>query len=53
MNQFVKALEDYLLAYEIEKKSLELNFRISTIYGIRGVSLFNSKNYELALKEFE
>ena len=53
MNQFVKALEDYLLAFEIEKKSPELNFRISTIYSIRGVSLFNSKNYELALKEFE
>lgn len=53
MNLFVKALEDYLLAFEIEKKSQELNFRISTIYSIRGVSLFNSKNYELALREFE
>ena len=41
------------MAYEIERKSGELNFRISTIYSIRGVSLFNSKNYELALKEFE
>jgi tetratricopeptide (TPR) repeat protein len=37
----------------VEKKNDELNLRISNIYSIRGVALFNSKNYDLALKEFE
>ena len=30
-----------------------MNFRIASIYNIRGVALFNSKNYDLALREFE
>ena len=52
LNDFVKALDDYLRAYESEKKNEELSFRIASIYNIRGVALFNSKNYDLALKEF-
>ena len=45
MNQFVMALEDYLKAKQNKKKSTELNLRIATIYSMRGVSLFNSRNY--------
>ena len=52
LNDFVKALEDFLRAYEVEKKNDELNFRIASIYSVRGVALFNSKNYDLALGEF-
>ena len=48
----MKALEDYELGYDIEKKNNELNFRIASIYNMRGISLFNSKNFNLAIKEF-
>ena len=50
MNDFIKALDDYLKAYDNEKKNDELSFRIASIYNIRGVALFNSKNYELAIR---
>ena len=50
LNNFIKALEDYEAAYKIEKKNADLNFRLATIYNIRGISLFNSKNFEFALK---
>lgn len=53
LNDFIKALDDFLRAYDLEKKNDDLNFRIASIYSIRGVALFNSKNYDLALKEFE
>lgn len=53
LNDFIRALEDFLKAYEIEKKNDDLNFRIASIYSIRGVALFNSKNYDLSLKEFD
>ena len=53
LNDFVKALEDYLTAHQSEKKNEDLSFRIASIYNIRGVALFNSKNYDLALEEFE
>lgn len=52
LNDFVKALEDYQKAYEFEKKNEDLNFRLASIYNIRGIALFNSKNFEHALKQF-
>ena len=45
INDYVKALENYESAYQYEKKNPELNFRISSIYNMRGISLFNSKNF--------
>lgn len=30
-----------------------MSFRIASIFNIRGVALFNSKNYDLGLKEFD
>lgn len=45
LNDYVKALEDYQKAYEIEKKNDDLNFRLANIYNIRGIALFNSKNF--------
>lgn len=52
LNNLVKALEDYQKAYEIEKKNEDLNFRLANIYNLRGIALFNSKNYEHAVQEF-
>lgn len=45
LNDYVRALEDYQRAYEIEKKNEDLNFRLANIYNFRGISLFNSKNF--------
>jgi tetratricopeptide (TPR) repeat protein len=45
LNNLLNALEDYLKAFEIEKKNECLNYKISHIYNLRGISLFNSKNY--------
>ena len=50
LNDFVKALDDYLKAFDNEKKNEDLSFRIASIYNIRGVALFNSKNYDLAIR---
>ena len=49
LNDYVRALVDYQKAYEIEKKNEELNFKISGILNMRGIALFNSKNFEHAL----
>ena len=49
-NDFVSALSDYQSAYQIEKKNEELNFKIASIYNMRGIALFNSKNYQHAIK---
>ena len=45
MNDFIKALQDYEAAYAREKHNGELNFRIASIYNMRGIALFNSKNF--------
>ena len=52
MNDYVQALSDYQAAYEIDKKNEELNFKLAGIFNMRGIALFNSKNFELALNEF-
>ena len=49
LNNYVQALSDYQAAYELEKKNDDLNFKLANILNLREISLFNSKNYELAL----
>lgn len=49
LGDYVKALEDYQTAYSHEKKNEDLSFRIAGIYNLRGITLFNSRNFELSL----
>lgn len=45
VNNFIKALEDYLNAFKEDKKNEDLAFRISGIYNTRGITIFNSRNF--------
>ncbi len=52
LNDYTKALEDYLLAYSLSGDVQEMNFRLGTIYNSRGIANFNNKNPRQAVIEF-
>ena len=52
LNDYTKALQDYLAAYSLSSNNEDVNLRLGTIFNSRGIAHFNNKNPKQAILEF-